>query len=143
MMIERLINELGYNRYELQYLSTYDNFDWGDWSGADRSYWYDEDYKPQNAFESEVVQNEEGKEMCYYCNCDTLLQSEFGNDYRYCPDCLSDIYVGDNKEEFVDPNQVEIDYDDIEDISDNYDGSMKHREIVNRYLTDHWSKKNK
>tara|TARA_R100000655_G_scaffold39753_1_gene75089 strand:- start:2959 stop:3750 length:792 start_codon:yes stop_codon:yes gene_type:complete len=140
-MVERLIDDLGFNKYEFQYTSDYGNYDWGDWSGANRSYWYAD----HNNLEKEVIADDLGNYKCYYCHCENLLESEFGIDYRYCPDCLSDIYVGDD--EITDPNQIEIEYDDYddeyEDVSDNYDGSMKHKEVVNRYLTDHWSKKNK
>ena len=138
-MIDRLIEELGCNRYEYQYTSSYASYEWGDFSGANRQYWYG-DYGTAN---KEVVTNEIGEFECYYCGCSELLESDIGDEYAYCPDCISDIYIGEDEKEFIDPDQIEIDYDDYEDISDNYDGSMKHKEIVNRYLTDHWSKKNK
>ena len=45
--------------------------------------------------------------------------------------CITDIYCADTLEESKDPNQVEIDY---EDISDSYDDSTEHKTIVNNYL---------
>ena len=150
-MADRLIAELGNNKYAYNFTSNYSSFDfnwksndynnskWGDWSGANRNYWYG-DYGTAN---KEVKINEEtGEFECYYCGCAELLESDIGDDYAYCPDCISDIYVGENEVE-VDPNQAKIDYNDYEDVSDNYDGSMEHRSLVNRYLTDHWSKTNK
>ena len=146
-MVDRLIDELGCNKYQYQFTSSYGNYDFnhlggserGDFNGANRDYWYG-DYGTAN---KEVRVNEETGDLeCYYCGCPQLLDSDLGDEYAYCPDCISDIYVGE-KEDDIDPNQVEIDYDEYEDISDNYDGSMEHRSIVNKYLTDHWSKKNK
>jgi hypothetical protein len=162
-MVDRLIDELGCNKYEYQYTSSYGNYDfnfseggkWGDWNGANRNYWYG-DYGTANR---EVKINDEtGEFECYYCGCSELLESDIGDEYAYCPDCISDIYCGEPKEE-IDPNQIEmfeddedmkhwnksfgVENDEYEDISDNYDGSMKHRSLVNKYLTDHWSKKNK
>jgi hypothetical protein len=144
-MIESIVEELGNNKYEYQYQTRYHNYygssKWGDWSGATRGYWYGE---------SEVVENEEGKETCYYCGCSELMESEYGTEYRYCPDCFSDIML----EETHDPNQIEMFEDEkawnesfgitdteYEDISDNYDGSMKHKQIVNEYLTNYQKNK--
>lgn len=149
-MVDRLIDELGCNKYEYQYTSSYGNYDfnysggskWGDWSGANRNFWYG-DYGTAN---KEVKINEETGELeCYYCGCSELLESDIGDEYAYCPDCISDIYVGMEENEYaeVDPNQVEIDYNEYEDVEENYDGSMEHKSIVNRYLTDYWSKKKK
>jgi hypothetical protein len=155
-MIETLVATLGNNKYEFQFETSYRNYygsnQWGDWSGANREYWYGE---------AEVVHNEEGKETCYYCGCSDLMESEYGKEFRYCPDCFSDIML----EETNDPNQIEMfedEYDygsssieevlqregvskvddiDYEDISDNYDGSMQHKQIVNKYLTDYHKNK--
>jgi len=40
----------------------------------------------------------------------------------------------------IDPNQTQIDYDDI---ADSYDGSMKHKQVVNTILNKHYKTKNK
>jgi tripeptide aminopeptidase len=141
-MIEMLVTELADNRYEFQFQTRYGNYnynydydyDYGDWYGANKSFWYGEDK------ESEVVFDEEGKEYCYYCGCKNLEPSAWSSgkeEWRFCPDCNSDIML----EETNDPNQIKIDYDEYEDISDNYDGSMKHKQIVNKYLTDYHKNK--
>ena len=75
---------------------------------------------------------------------------------RYCPDCLSDILV--EMKDVPNPNQLEIGLDEdetdmnswnesfgvkdteYEDVSDNYDGSMRHKSIVNEYLTNYQNK---
>ena len=149
IMINRMIDELGNNKYEYTYKPDYyNNYNfnyssknkWGDWSGADRGFWYDD--KSYGTASQEVISDAlTGDDSCYYCGCIELLDSQYGEGYAYCPDCLSDIYKGEVEEkEEVDPNQQEIDY---EDISDNYDGSMEHKTIVNNYLTDYYKKKNK
>jgi len=167
-MVDRLIDELGCDRYEYQYKSSYASYDWGDWSGANRNFWYG-DYGTSN---QEIKINEEtGEPECYYCGCADLLESDIGDEYAYCPECISDIYCGKELKWIENPNQqtlefsevggdgtirdreldswnesfgVDTEYDEnYDDISDNYDGSMKHRSLVNKYLTDHWSKKKK
>ena len=92
-----------------------------------------------------------GEPSCYYCGCNDLQNSEYGEDFKYCMDCVSDIYCG-QEEETLDPNQIQLELDsdedekawnesfgikdtEYEDMSDNYDGSMKHNQIVNEYLT--------
>ena len=147
-MIDRLIDELGNNKYEFQFTSSYGNFNfkwqdkddkYGDFADAKRSYWYG-DYG--TATQEVVISEDTGEPSCYYCGCEQLLQSQYGNDYRFCPDCVSDIFCSETEGDTKTWNESfgikEIDY---EDISDNYDGSMKHKSIVNEYLINH--KKNK
>ena len=79
------------------------------------------------------------------------MDSEYGEDFKYCMECVSDIYCG-QEEETIDPNQIQLELDeeekewnksfgiedaDYEDVSDNYDGSMRHKSIVNEYLTNY------
>jgi hypothetical protein len=115
-MIINIVNDLGCVRYEHSYRDEYSFNDWGDFKGANKGYWY------QDA--QEVMLDSDGNESCYYCQGE-LCKSAFGDDYRYCSDCCSDISCKVEEE----------DYDQYEDVSDNYDGSMEHREIVNSYLT--------
>ena len=115
-MIINIVNDLGCVRYEHSYRDEYSFSDWGDFKGANKNYWY------QDA--QEVMLDSDGNESCYYCQGE-LCKSAFGDDYRYCSDCCSDISCKVEGE----------DYDQYEDISDNYNGSMEHREIVNSYLT--------
>ena len=142
------------SQYEFQFETRYSNYGygaskWGDWNGASRNYWYG-DY---GTAQTEVVPDEvSGEPTCYYCGCNDLQNSEYGEDFKYCMECVSDIYCG-QEEETIDPNQIEMFEDDedmkswnksfgvedadYEDISDNYDGSMKHKQIVNKYLTNY------
>ena len=77
------------------------------------------------------------------------IQTTSGNEFDMIADCYSDIML-----EETDPNQIEMFEDekawnesfgikdvDYEDISDNYDGSMKHKQIVNEYLTNYQKNK--
>ena len=121
-MVDKIINELGCNKYEYQQQKqSWNDYDWGDFSGAERSYWYSDYGK-----DTEVLCDEEGNEACYYCGCNRLSDSDFKG-YKFCPDCNSDILLIDES------------YDDAEyeDVSDNYDGSMEHKSIVNKYLTNY------
>ena len=149
-MVEKLVSELGNNKYEFQFETRYSNYGygaskWGDFYGASRSYWYG-DYGTK---QTEVVLDEvSGEPTCYYCGSNDLQNSEYGAEYKYCMECVSDIYCGEEEEETIDPNQRQLEYEDekswnksfgikdvdYEDISDNYDGSMKHNQIVNEYL---------
>tara|TARA_Y100000401_G_scaffold5806_1_gene3976 strand:+ start:12757 stop:13842 length:1086 start_codon:yes stop_codon:yes gene_type:complete len=126
MMMENIITELGCNKFEYSFSCSYGNYNnkWGDWSGADEDFWYGNDV--------EVVDDNEGNESCYYCGCKNLQESSFKG-YKFCPDCDSDILSADDYEEKAWNNS----FDDYEDISDNYDGSMKHKAIVNQYLTNY------
>ena len=153
-MVERLVAELGKNKYEFQFETRYSNYGygaskWGDWNGASRNYWYG-DY---GAAQTEVVLDEvSGESTCYYCGSNDLQDSEYGEDFKYCMECVSDIYCG-KEEEITDPNQVSIEYGDYKeemkdwnksfgitkdidykDISDSYDDSIAHKTIVNEYL---------
>ena len=128
-MIDMLVESLGCNRYEYQKEKT--NYDWGDFNGANRSYWYD-NYSETG---SEVVLDGDGNETCYYCGCSNIIPSQF-KDYKYCSDCESDIMISDEEKEVRDYNDsYGADDVDFEDVSDGYDGSMEHRSIVNKYLT--------
>ena len=158
-MIETLVEELGYNRFEYQYENKYANFNsygvygrnkWGDFAGASRDYWYG-DY---GTAKNEVVYDEQtGVEQCYYCGCEELMASEYTDEiaeFRYCPDCCSDILLEDK--EVADPNQIQLELEadedeenwnksfgitkdiDYKDISDSYDDSIEHKTIVNEYL---------
>jgi len=153
-MIENLVNKLGNNKYEFQFETRYSNYGygaskWGDFYGASRDYWYG-DY---GAAQKEVVADEvSGEPTCYYCGSNDLQNSEYGEDFKYCMECVSDIYCG-KEEEITDPNQVSIEYGDYKeemkdwnkssgitkdidykDISDSYDDSIAHKTIVNEYL---------
>ena len=119
-MIETLVDELGYNRYEYQYENKWANYGyssnkWGDFAGASRNYWYG-NYGTAN---NEVVYDEQtGEESCYYCNCTELMESEYTDEtteFRFCPDCCSDILLGEK--EVADPNQMqlELEADELED----------------------------
>ena len=127
-MMEKLISELGCNKFEYRFTHSYGNYNynskWGDWSGADESFWYGDDV--------EVIDDGQGNQSCYYCGCKTLKESSFEG-YRFCPDCNSDILSADDYEEKA-WNDSFVDDDDYEDISDSYDGSTKHKQIVNQYL---------
>jgi tripeptide aminopeptidase len=130
-MMINLVKELDCNKYENKFIFGYADYDYGDFYGADRDYWYGD---------SEVIHDEDGVECCYYCGCKNLKPSEWStdkDDWRFCPDCCSDIQLT-TTEEPKDPNQMEIDY---EDISDNYDGSIKHKQIVNQYLINYQKNK--
>ena len=139
-MIENIVNELGGNKYEYQFTTSYgySQYDWGDFQGASRGYWYGGSTR-----DKEVIYDEQtGVEQCYYCGCEELMESEFTDETmecRYCPDCQSDILL--EMKDVPDPNQIEIALDDYEDVSDNYDGSMKHKQIVNQYLTNYQKNK--
>ena len=54
-----------------------------------------------------------------------------GEEFRFCSDCNSDVIVHCQEDYF----------DDYEDVSDNYDGSMAHRQIVNQHLLSHYKNK--
>jgi len=152
-MVETIVSELGCEKYEFTFdkrVHSWGNYGgyygskWGDFNGANRNYWYGDYGTAQN----EVVYNEQtGEEICYYCNCAELLESEFVG-YRYCPDCCSDILL--EEKEIDNPNQMQLELKaegdewnksfgvtkdiDYKDISDNYDDSLEHRAIVNEYL---------
>ena len=130
-MLMSLVQELGCKKYEYTYSTSYSYCNtnkWGDWYGAEKDFWYDD--------EVEVIKDAQGEDMCYYCNSRNLQESSFAG-YKFCPDCESDILC-DSEKELQDWNDS---FDDYEDVSDNYDGSMEHRAIVNKYLANY--KKNK
>ena len=156
-MVESLINTLGHNKYEFKFEKrqhTWNNYSskWGDFNGASRDYWYG-DYSPKGygTAQNEVVLDEvSGEPTCYYCGSNDLMESEYGVEYKYCMDCVSDIYCGE-EEETTDPNQVQLQLEadederewnksfgikdvNYEDISDSYDDSIEHKTIVNEYL---------
>ena len=161
-MIENIVNELGCNKYEYQFTTSYGygygTSKWGDFSGASRGYWYGNN--GQSSRDKEVIYDDQtGIESCYYCHCEELMDSEFTDETmecRYCPDCCSDILV--EMKDVPNSNQIEMALDeneedmnswnksfgvkeiDYEDVSDNYDGSMKHKSIVNEYLTNYQNK---
>ena len=124
-MITHIVNELGCTLYTHEYTNKWNDLDWGDFSGARRNYWFQDMQK-----DSEVVVNQDGDETCYYCEGE-LKESEYGDEFRFCGDCNSDVIV----------NYEEDDYDDFEDVSDNYDGSMAHKQIVNSHLTSYYKNK--
>ena len=151
-MVEMIVAELGCDKYEYKFkkrVHSYGQYNgyygskWGDFAGASRGYWYG-DYGTSN---KEVIYDvQTGEESCYYCANTELKESTFGEDFRFCKQCSSDIYMGDY--EPGDPNQTEMDfYDeqswnksfgikdvDYKDISDSYDDSVAHKNIVNEYL---------
>ena len=156
-MIENIVNELGCNKYEYQFATSYGYgvSQWGDFQGASKEYWYGGSTRDKEV----TYDGQTGTEQCYYCGCEELLESEFTDETmecRYCPDCLSDILV--EMKEVPNPNQLEIGLDEdevdmnswnesfgvkdteYEDVSDNYDGSMRHKSIVNEYLTNYQNK---
>lgn len=125
-MIMHIVNDLGCTTYKHVYKNAWqDSFDWGDFQGANRNYWFDDRNR-----ESEVILDEYGDEACYYCN-GKLKESEYGEEFRFCADCNSDVIVHCQEDYF----------DDYEDVSDNYDGSMAHRQIVNQHLLSHYKNK--
>ena len=128
-MVDRLIDELGNNRYGFQYISDYGNYNknaWGDFSGASENYWYG----GYGTAIKEVVPSEQtGEPSCYYCGCSELLESEYGDEFVYCPDCLSDIVVIGEL----------TDKEEQDDISDGYDDSMGNQSMVNDYINK-WAK---
>tara|TARA_R110002051_G_scaffold85502_2_gene150697 strand:+ start:260 stop:1330 length:1071 start_codon:yes stop_codon:yes gene_type:complete len=119
-MILNIVRELGCSRYEHQYNSDYNFNRWGGFMESNKPYWYEE---------NEVVVNKEGVESCYYCQGE-LSKSSFGKNFRYCSDCCSDVMVNSKE-----------DFDDYEDISDSYDGSMEHKTIVNNHLNSYYKNK--
>ena len=135
-MLMCLVQELGCNKYDYTYSPTYsynNTSKWGDWYGADRDFWYDD--------EVEVITNESGEEMCYYCNSRDLQESSFKG-YKFCPDCESDIVscedtINEEKEklDYADWKEYNESFDEYEDLTDNYDDSIDHRALVNKYLT--------
>tara|TARA_R110002074_G_scaffold282619_1_gene454209 strand:- start:242 stop:1030 length:789 start_codon:yes stop_codon:yes gene_type:complete len=135
-MVDRLIDELGNNAYGFQYVSSYSNYNWGDFNGASKDYWYG-GYGTAN--QEVVVSEETGEPSCYYCGCQELLDSQYGKEYLFCPDCLSDINgneqsledLGGSKDDCID------DVDNTEDLD--YDGSEKHKSMVNEYINK-WAK---
>jgi tripeptide aminopeptidase len=131
LMIESLIEELGCNRYtNSEFGKVSWNNRWGNHRGyGGYSYWDDYDND-----ESEVILDG-SDEVCYYCG-DSVYRSDWGENYRWCHGCNSEVYYA-KPESDIDPNQTEIDYDDV---SDNYDGSMKHKQYVNKILDKHYSK---
>ena len=131
-MLMSLVQELGCKKYEYTYRASYsyrNTNKWGDWYGAEKDFWYDD--------EVEVITDAAGEEMCYYCNNRNLQESSFAG-YKFCPDCESDILC-DSEKDLQDWNALTFDVD--KDISDSYDDSMEHRAIVNKYLANY--KKNK
>jgi len=130
-MVEKLISELGCNKFEYKFAHSYSNYNynskWGDWSGADDSFWYGDDV--------EVIDDSEGNQSCYYCGCKELKESSFKG-YKFCPDCNSDILSAEDYEEKAWDDSF-VDESNYDDISDSYDGSIKHKQIVNQYLIDY------
>jgi len=125
-MITHIVNELGCTLYTHKYVNNWRNsYRWGDFNEANRNYWFDDVEK-----ESEVVVDEDGYETCYYCEGE-LKESEYGDEFRFCGDCNSDVIVNCDEDYF----------DDFEDVSDNYDGSMAHKEIVNNHLLSYYKNK--
>ena len=169
-MVEKLVAELGNNKYEFQFTTRYANYGgygasrWGDFAGAGRNYWYGDYGSSQNEV---IIDEDSGEPTCYYCGSNDLQNSEYGDDFKYCMDCVSDIYCGDGIGEVSDPNQQSLEFSEVEgngltsgdreldewnksfgvedvdynDISDSYDGSMKHKSIVNEYLTNYQKNK--
>jgi tripeptide aminopeptidase len=140
LMIERLIEELGCEKY------TNSEFGKTSWSNQWNSYngyggygghYHWNDYG-SDGMEAEVVIEGDGQEVCYYCG-DSVFPSNWGKNYRWCHGCNSEVYYGKGEID-IDPNQTQIDYDDI---ADNYDGSMKHKQVVNTILNKHYKTKNK
>ena len=158
-MMQMIVAALGRNKYEYQFTTSYGYGyganQWGDWNGANRDYWYGN--YGGSVRDKEVTYDEQtGVESCYYCGCEELLESEFTDETmecRYCPDCFTDILV--EMKEIPNPNQIQLKLDEdeadmnswnesfgikdteYEDVSDNYDGSMRHKSIVNEYLTNY------
>tara|TARA_R100000306_G_scaffold62541_1_gene72718 strand:- start:1096 stop:2259 length:1164 start_codon:yes stop_codon:yes gene_type:complete len=131
LMIERLIEELGCERYTNREFGKFSWSNYGTYNGYGGyggHYWGDcaEEY---NDSESEVVTEGDGQEVCYYCG-DSVFPSNWGKNYRWCHGCNSEVYYGKGEID-IDPNQTQIDYDDV---ADNYDGSMKHNQAVNKIL---------
>ena len=124
-MVTHIVNELGCTLYKHEYTNKWNDLDWGDFSGASRNYWFQDMQK-----DSEVVVDEEGGETCYYCEGE-LKESEYGDEFRFCGDCNSDVIV----------KYEDDDFDDFEDVSDNYDGSMAHKQIVNSHLASYYKNK--
>ena len=158
-MVEMIVAELGCDKYEYKFkkrIHSYGQYNgyygskWGDFKGASREFWYGTDY---GTSDKEVVYDEQtGEESCYYCSNTELEESTFGDDFRFCKQCTSDIYMGDFNTR-KDPNQIDIGYEsedgdiedwnksfgitkdvDYKDISDSYDDSVEHKTIVNEYL---------
>ena len=118
-MVIQIVNDLGCNLYKHNYQNDYHfNSSWG------QDFWYDKK-------DSEVMVDKDGFESCYYCEGE-LKESNFGDEFRYCDDCRSDVIVNHD-----------LEYTDYEDLNDSYDGSMRHKEIVNSYLTKTPNYKNK
>jgi tripeptide aminopeptidase len=126
-MMDMLVKSLGCNRYEYQReKENYNSYDWGDFKGANKDYWYG-DYGA-----SEVRDNEDGDESCYYCGCTELMESEFTDEEcecRYCPDCNSDIILETKKSSR--DNELEFERNDI---SDGYDDGFIEDKIPSREL---------
>jgi|TARA_R110000803_G_scaffold23164_1_gene57071 hypothetical protein len=114
-MIINIVDSLPCVRYEHKYQDEYSFNHWGDFKGASKNFWYDD--------AQEVIVDGDGNETCYYCQGE-LRESSFGDEFRYCGDCCSDVMC----------KTEEVEYSQFEDVSDNYDGSMEHRDIVNSYL---------
>ena len=155
-MVEKIVEELGCNKYEFKFETRYANYGygsnkWGDFEGASRGYWYGNYGYNGSTTDKEVLYDEQtGVESCYYCGCEELEPSEFtdeSTECRYCPTCESDILL--KMKEVPDPNQIQLELDedekewnksfgitdtDYKDISDSYDDSVEHRTIVNEYL---------
>jgi len=140
LMIESLIDTLGCERHtNSEFGKTSWSNKWGNYNkhgaygGYGGHYWnsYSDD-------ETEVVVEGDGQEVCYYCG-DSVFPSNWGENYRWCHGCNSEVYYGKGEID-IDPNQTQIDYDDI---ADNYDGSMKHNQVVNTILNKHYKTKNK
>jgi len=127
-MIDMLVKSLGCNRFE--YKREVESYSWGDFNGASKDYWYG------NYGVSEVRDNEDGDESCYYCGCTELMASDFTDDdykCKYCPDCNSDIIL-ESKEKRAShwDNPIEVDYDDS---TDSYDVELVDKKIMERELT--------
>ena len=159
LMIESLIDKLGCERYtNSEFGKTSWSNQWNSYNGYGGyggHYWHD--YSSDGS-ESEVVTEGDGQEVCYYCG-DSVFPSNWGKNYRWCHGCNSEVYYGKGEIDIDDepaldsagydknghnhyqPNkQHNIDYDDI---ADNYDGSMKHKRVVNTILNKHYKTKNK
>jgi len=144
-MVVSLVHRLGCNKYGFQYENRYKALrSYNDWYGANSSYggYGNYGYETQEV----IVDADTGGEACYYCGNSDLSESSFGDDFRFCEKCSSDVYMGDFYEQ-KNPNQIEIEYEDDEvdynnswssvkeDVSDNYDDKSKDPKSLKKILS--------